>query len=127
MYAHHAIYDDVLLFYNDVSLSKVLGTDDIVKRMVKLFNIDSVQVASLYMEMQKQGEGLTGNNFMHDLSKRLGIASSKEEESKTSPKLRKDSSNQVSKKQQIASTALMKILLTSVPDPSKSLPDLDAI
>lgn len=45
--------------------------------MAKLHNSDKVQVANLYLEMQRQGQLLSANDFLSDLTQRLNIESSK--------------------------------------------------
>lgn len=60
--------EDILLFLNDVSLRKPLATESIVKIESKLYNSDKVHVASLYLEMQRQGGIAVMEDFMADIT-----------------------------------------------------------
>lgn len=43
----------------------------------KLYNSDKVHVANLYLEMQRRGSIVSGNDFMADITQRLNIESTK--------------------------------------------------
>jgi hypothetical protein len=46
-----------------------------VKLEVKLYNIDKVNVANMYIEMQREGAILATDDFLSDITKRLNIES----------------------------------------------------
>ncbi|CDW73311.1 tectonin beta-propeller repeat-containing protein 1 [Stylonychia lemnae] len=77
IYANRTFKEDILLFFNDVSLRKPLSTEQIVKIEAKLYNSDKVNVANLYLEMQRQGQIISNQDFMADITQRLNIEASK--------------------------------------------------
>lgn len=66
VYANRTFKEDIMLFYNDISLKKCLSTDNIVKIECKLYNSDRMHCASLFLDMQRIGETLPMDNFMAD-------------------------------------------------------------
>lgn len=73
VYAMRTFKEDLLLFYNDVSLRKPLATTNIVKIEAKLYNSDKVHVANIYLEMQRKGPGIAHEDFMSELTQKLNL------------------------------------------------------
>lgn len=73
VYANRTFKEDLLLFYNDVSLRKPLATTNIVKIEAKLYNSDKVHVANIYLELQRKGPGIAHDDFMSEFTQKLNL------------------------------------------------------
>lgn len=86
VYLLRTFKDDLLLFFNNVSLRKPLATEEvrhyninkpaqIVKLECKLYNQDKMHVASLYLDLQRQGHALPHHHtdFMEDFVAKLNL------------------------------------------------------
>ena len=86
MYLLRTFKEDLLLFFNNISLRKPLATEEvrrkdinqclqIVKLECKLYNQDKMHVASLYLDLQRQGHALPHHHtdFMEDFVAKLNL------------------------------------------------------
>ena len=63
----------VLAFFNDLSLKKVLDSQDLLKYECQLFGESKTHAASLYVHLQRQGEAKPKYNIFAEVANRIKI------------------------------------------------------
>ena len=62
-----------LAFYNDLSIKRVLETDELLKYECQLFGESRTNVASLFVHLQKLGDTLPRYNVFAEVTERIKI------------------------------------------------------
>ena len=60
-----------LAFFNDLSIKRVLDTDELLKYECQLFGEARAHVASLYVHLQKMGDSLPRYNIFAEVTNRV--------------------------------------------------------